>query len=70
MRSLFIRDSDGPRYFLITGRGVRSLLQSWHVPGVWSNMHRGCQVRRAHLGDLQALADHAGVRLVDQREAP
>ena len=69
MRSLYIRDSDGPRYFLITGRGVRALLQSWQVPGAWSNIHRGCQVRRAHLADLQELADHAGVRLVDQREA-
>ncbi len=68
MRSLRVRETGSVRHVLVSGRGVRTLLQVWHVPSVWSMSHRGCHVRRGHLADLQALADLHGVRLLDERE--
>lgn len=68
MRTLRLRDSDGTRYLLLTGRGIRDLMRDWHVPALWSPARRGCHVRLSHLPDLRALCDSHGVRLIDERE--
>ncbi len=67
MSCLRVSDSDSPRYVVLRGRGVRQECQRIMLRAHWSNIHKGMLVRHEHVPDLLALADHFGLRILDER---